>query len=158
MSQAIVDNIIQIGIVVSDVDEAVANYRDLLGVRRWHVNYVDTVNGKGSHFHKHGNPIEARARIAWTDIGNVELELIEPQDEHSLYAEFLRDKGPGIHHVMFGTPDYDRCIEHFATNDIAAMGGGELQRTRFQMFDTRKILGVICEIADGDPLIPDESM
>ena len=156
MSQAVFDNIVQIGMVVSNVDEAVSKYREFLDVR-WNINYVDTVNGKGSHFHKQGVPIEARAKIAWTNIGEVELELIEPQDEHSVYAEFLRDKGPGIHHVMFSTPDYDKCIEHMMTNNIAAIGGGELQNTRFQMFDTQKILGVICEIADGDPLIPDES-
>ena len=158
MPQAVFENIIQIGIVVSDVDEAVSNYREILGVRRWNVNYVDTVNGKGRHFHNHGNPIEARAKIAWTNIGNVELELIEPQDEHSLYAEFLRDKGPGIHHVMFGTPDYDRCIKHLASKKCETIGGGEFQHTRFQMFDMQKTLGIICEIADGDPLISDESI
>lgn len=157
MPQAIFDNIIQIGMVVSNVDEAVSNYREFLDVR-WNINYVDTVNGKGSHFHKHGVPIEARAKIAWTNIGEVELELIEPQDEHSVYAEFLRDKGPGIHHVMFGTPDFDRCVEKLASKKYEAIGGGKFQHTRFQMFDTQKALGVICEIADGDSLIPDESI
>jgi hypothetical protein len=32
-----------------------------------------------------------------------------------------------------------------------------LQGTRFQMFDTQELLGFVCEIADGDPLVPDQS-
>jgi hypothetical protein len=41
------------------------------------------------------------------------------------------------------------------SQNIAAIGGGELQGTRFQMFDTQELLGFICEIAEGDPLVPD---
>ncbi|MGI9287522.1 MAG: VOC family protein, partial [Pseudomonadales bacterium] len=91
------------------------------------------------------------------NIGNVELEVIEPQDEESVYAQFLRDKGSGIHHVMFATPDYDKCSARMAANNVAVIGSGELQNTRFQMFNTEKDLGLICEIADGEALTPDES-
>lgn len=153
--QALFNSVIQIGIVVPDVNKAIEGYRNLLQVNRWNINHVDTANGKGSNFHKHGNPVQARAKIAWAHIGNVELELIEPQDQHGLYSEFLRERGPGIHHVMLGTSDYDQCLDHMGRQNIAALGGGELQSTRFQMFDTRELLGFICEIADGDPLVPD---
>lgn len=156
MSQPLFDNIIQIGVVVDNVDATVTQYRELLGLHHWHINYVDTDSGKGSNFRKGNAPIAAKAKIAWINIGNVELEIIEPQDEDSVYSEFLRDKGPGIHHVMFATPDHDRCAERMAANNIPVLGSGELQDTRFQMFDTQKNLGLICEIAKGDPLVPDE--
>jgi hypothetical protein len=42
--------------------------------------------------------------------------------------------------------------------NVAAIGGGELQGTRFQMFDTQELLGFICKIAEGDPLVPDQSL
>ena len=117
---------------------------------------MDTENGQGDNFHTRGKPIVAKAKIAWTQIGNVELELIEPRDEDSVYARFLHEEGPGIHHVMFATPDYDECIARMAAQGVATLGGGELQHTRFQMFDTAQSLGVICEIAAGEPLVPDE--
>ena len=125
---------------------------------RGHINYVDSDKGKGANFYRGDKPIKAKAKIAWINIGDVELELIEPRDEHSVYAEFLRDKGPGIHHVMFATADYDSCVKRMTDNQIGTLGGGELQHTRFQMFDTQTDLGLICEIAEGDPLIPDESL
>lgn len=150
--------IIQIGIVVFDVDKAVEGYRAILQINEWKINYVDTMVGKGADFHKHGKPIDAKAKIAWANIGNVELELIEPQDQHSLYSEFLREHGPGIHHLMLGTGDFGRCQEHMARHNIATVGGGEFQDTRFQMFNSQDALGFICEIADGGPLVPDETL
>lgn len=158
MSEPLFDNIVQIGIVVRDADTTVKQYRELLGLREWHINYVDTEQGKGSHFHKAEKPIAAKAKIAWINIGNVELELIEPQDEDSVYSQFLAEKGPGIHHVMFTTSDYDKCSERMVANNVDVIGGGELQETRFKMFDTANLLGVICEIADGEPLVPDLSL
>lgn len=148
-------NVIQIGIVVPDLNRAIEGYRDLLHLNKWNINYVDTTIGKGGNFHKNGKPIQAKAKIAWVNLGNIELELIEPQDQYSPYADFLREHGPGIHHVMLGTSDYASCLDYMESQNISALGGGELQGTRFQMFDTQELLGFICEIADGDPLVPD---
>jgi methylmalonyl-CoA/ethylmalonyl-CoA epimerase len=152
------NGIIQIGIVVEDIDTAIEAYRDLLNIEEWNINHVDTAIGQGGNFHNHGDPIKAKAKIAWLTIGSVELELIEPQDQHSLYAEFLREHGPGIHHLMLGTRDYASAMDHMGSNDVAVIGGGELQGTRFQMFDTQALLGFICEIAEGDPLVPDQTL
>jgi hypothetical protein len=39
--------------------------------------------------------------------------------------------------------------------EVSKLGSGELENTRFQLFDTQAELGIICEIAAGEPLIPD---
>jgi methylmalonyl-CoA/ethylmalonyl-CoA epimerase len=156
MSQPLFKDVVQIGVIVSDADACVARYRKLLNLQDWHINYVDTKAGKGRNFFNGSKPVTVKAKIAWITIGNVELEIIEPRDEESIYAEFLRDRGPGIHHVMFAVSDYDQCSESMAGNNVAMIGSGELQQTQFQMFDTEKDLGFICEIARGGALIPDE--
>jgi 4-hydroxyphenylpyruvate dioxygenase-like putative hemolysin len=152
------NDIVQVGVIVKDVDACVDKYRELLGLRDWHINYFDTKTGKGRKFHKDGKPIDAKLKVAWINIGNVELELIEPQDEESHYAEFLREEGPGIHHLLFATTDYDKCAATMVENNIDVVCSGEYQHTRFQMFDTKKDLGLICEIAKGGALTPDESL
>jgi methylmalonyl-CoA/ethylmalonyl-CoA epimerase len=156
MSQSLIKDVVQIGVVVADADACVARYRELLNLQDWNINYVDTGAGKGQNFFIGNKPVAAKAKIAWINIGNVELEIIEPRDEESIYAQFLRDRGPGIHHVMFAVSDYDQCNESMIENNVAVLGGGELQQTRFRMFDTEKDLGFICEIAEGEALIPDK--
>ncbi len=155
MNKALFNQVVQIGIVVRDAEATARRYRDLLALDDWRFNEVDTVNGKGSNFRTGEQAIAARALIAWMPLGNVELELIEPRDETSVYAKFLREQGPGIHHVMFATPDYDHCVSHMASHGISTVGSGALQDTRFHLFDTQADLGLICEIAEGEPLVPD---
>ncbi len=157
MNQKLFTDVVQIGIVVRSAEDTARRYQELLGVTDWHFNEVDTENGKGADFRSRGKPITAKALIVWTQLGNVELELIEPRDQDSVYAKFLREQGPGIHHVMFATGDYDACQDRMHANGIATMASGELQNTRFQLLDTVETLGVISEIADGEALVPDRS-
>lgn len=149
--------IVQIGIVVRDLDDAVARYGFLLGWKDWNFNAVDTQAGKGRRFTFGGAPIEARARIAWMEVGAIEIELIEPRDEDSVYAEFLRDRGPGLHHVMLATEDYRASLADFEQEGYAVVASGELQQTRFALVDTVADLGMLIELAEGGPLVPDNA-
>src|ERR1051326_8078427 len=36
---------------------------------------------------------------------NVLIELLEPTDPDTTVARFLERRGPGLHHLCFGTPD-----------------------------------------------------
>jgi hypothetical protein len=111
--------IVQIGIIVNNAKAAAENFRTLLGVGNWHYNSVDTKSGIGKNFRAHNRSIEAKANIARTNLGMVEIELIEPLDDSSVYAEHLRDHGPGLHHIMFETADYAQSRSHIAKNGIA---------------------------------------
>jgi 4-hydroxyphenylpyruvate dioxygenase-like putative hemolysin len=147
--------VVQIGLVVRDLEHTVAHYESLLGWRGWNFNAVDTRAGKGRRFTFGGAPIEARARIAWMEVGAIEIELIEPQDENSIYAEFIRDRGAGLHHVMLATKDYVASLADFEQKGYAVVASGELQQTRFALLDTVEDLGMLIELAEGGPLVPD---
>ena len=155
MTKQLVNNVVQIGVIVHDVDLAVSKYRDILGLQPWSINHVDTRNGIGRKFKKDGVDIEIKAKIAWIQLGNVEIELIQPLDEDNVYYEHLTTKGPGLHHIMFEAVDYDQCDADLQQQGYRAIGEGELQKTRFKLFDMVEDLGLICEIAEGEPLIPD---
>jgi methylmalonyl-CoA/ethylmalonyl-CoA epimerase len=157
MSEAKINGVVQIGILVRNVDDAVRQYAKLFGIGDWNINYVDTENAKGQNFRTAKNKVAVKAKIAWATIGGVELELIEPQDTTSIYAEHLESHGPGVHHVMFGTSDYDGTVASLNGCGVEKIVSGELQATRFQLFDTRDTLGLISEFAEGDALVPDES-
>jgi 4-hydroxyphenylpyruvate dioxygenase-like putative hemolysin len=155
MSEPKANAVVQIGIVVRSTDEAMRHYAKLLGIDDWNINYVDTDNGKGRNFRVDGEDVSVKAKIAWTNIGDIELELIEPQDDNSIYARYLRSNGPGVHHLMFGTSDYQDTLDNMQQKGVKNIASGELQATRFQLFDTVDMLGTISEFAEGDALIPD---
>ncbi len=40
------------------------------------------------------------------------LELIGPYDDHSFMQRFLRDRGPGVHHLTIEVEDIDQALAH----------------------------------------------
>jgi len=43
--------------------------------------------------------------------GNGSIELLEPLGEETFLARFLKERGPGLHHVTFEVEDIDRAAE-----------------------------------------------
>lgn len=78
-----------IGIAVHSIEEAMQFWGQMLGL-----SVVD----------RHDLP-ERSLRVAFVRTGNTLLELLEPTDEGSTVARFLERRGPGMHHLCFGTPD-----------------------------------------------------
>ena len=156
MSGPAVTAVLQVGVVVADLDASLRQYRELLGLEGWQCTRVDTERGQGRNFQTRGQVVAVKARIAWLQLGNLELELIQPQDEHSVYAEFLREHGPGVHHLLLAPAAGTQLSERLQTIGVALLACGELQQSRFQLYDCRQALGLICEIAEGEPLIADQ--
>lgn len=150
--------VVQIGIVVTDARKAAVQYGRLLGLRDWQINQVDTANDIGRNFRSRDREVTVKALIAWTTVGGVEIELIEPQDESSPYAEFLNESGPGVHHIMFAMDDFESDSRALQDGGVPLLLSGELQATRFRLFDSREALGTIVEVAAGGSLVPDDSI
>ena len=88
-----------IGIVVNDLDEALATYRDTLGF-----SLLERLSAP-----EHG------VEIAFLDTGSSTLELLSPTDAESGTARFLARRGEGVHHVCFAVPDIRRALEDLRT-------------------------------------------
>ena len=78
-----------VGLVVRRLEDGLAFWRDLLGLR---VAKEATVRDQG-------------VRAALLPIGRSEIELLEPIDPDGGVAKFLARRGEGLHHVCFETPD-----------------------------------------------------
>ena len=152
------DAVVQIGIVVADARKAASEYGRLLGLRKWYINRVDTNAGVGRNFRTAEGEIPVKATIAWTNIGDIEIELIEPNDESSPYARYLRESGPGVHHIMLAAEDYGTDVDSLEKGGVPILLSGELQGTGFHLFDSRATLGTIVELARGGALTPDETI
>ena len=80
-------------------------------------------------------------RLANTYVGSVQLELIEPKDDKSIYAEFLREHGEGLHHVAFGVNDYGKVIGWYEKKGEPILQGGRWNGLTYTYLDLRKDWG-----------------
>lgn len=80
-----------VGIVVRSLEEGYRFYRDLLGLP---LVKEATVQDQG-------------VRAALLQVGESEIELLEPIDPKGGVAKFLERRGEGLHHVCFATDDVE---------------------------------------------------
>ncbi|MEP6568442.1 MAG: methylmalonyl-CoA epimerase [Acidobacteriota bacterium] len=82
-------NLDHIGIATHKLDDALALWRDALGLQ---VEFTEEVTEQG-------------VRIAMLQVGESHIELLEPLSETSPVGKFLDKRGPGIHHVAIRVTD-----------------------------------------------------
>lgn len=70
--------------------------------------------GNVSDMRARGEPVAWSWRLAIAQVGHVQWELVEPLDGESIYAQFLADHGPGVHHVGVGVARYDDTLAGLA--------------------------------------------
>lgn len=84
-----------IGIAVRNLEESMKLYTDLLGLR---LAGIETVESE-------------KVRVAFLEIGETHLELLEPTSPDSPIAQFIEKKGEGIHHIAL---QVDNSVERLA--------------------------------------------
>ena len=91
--------IYQIAWVTRDLEKAMQAWIDNLGIGPWTVLSFTEQSVKGLKVA--GKPVEEPFKflIAISWIGDMQLEIIQPVYGPTIYEDFLRRKGEGLHHI-----------------------------------------------------------
>ena len=149
MREPMFNGTLQVSVVVPDLDQAMRTYVDGYGIGPWHVYDFDPGNVEGMH--EAGKPVERSWRLALAQVGNVQWELVQPLDGDSVYARFLAEHGPGVHHIGVAVPDYDGTIAELTRRGHEVLLGGTYNGVTFAYLSTDRDLGIVTEIFDGAP-------
>jgi hypothetical protein len=144
---------VQIGVVVRDLERAMAALSEIFGIGPFRT--IDWPPPDRTDIRRlyYGQPREFRARMAFTELGPVELELIQPLDEQSIWADFMRERGEGIHHIRFNVADTAPVVDYLAGQGVQAaqMGSGLRPGTTWVNFDTASLIGFVIEVMSVVP-------
>ena len=97
--KAILDHV---GIAVRNVDEALAFYRDALGL---HVDVPEEVASQ-------------RVRAHFIPTGQAALELLEPTADDSVIAQYVEKRGPGLHHLTLRVDDIHAALDQLKARKV----------------------------------------
>jgi len=78
-----------IGIAVKSLEASIPFYRDQLGMS----------------FEGTEEVVEQKVKVAFFQIGESRIELLEPTTDDSPIAKFLEKKGEGVHHMAYEVDD-----------------------------------------------------
>ncbi len=148
MSKALGSRVVcQIGLIVRDIERMSRAYADLFGVDvpQWFL--TDTADK--AHTVYRGQPTEARAKLAFFNLGQVSLELIEPVGGPSTWQEFLDTHGPGVHHIAFQIQGMDEQIAILEEKGMTLVQRGDYTGGRYAYVDGSEQIAVILELLEN---------
>jgi methylmalonyl-CoA/ethylmalonyl-CoA epimerase len=143
------DIVIQVGLVAEDIAAMAKRYQTVLGLPE--PFWVETPGVEITETTFKGEPTDARAKLAFFNFGQAQLELIQPDHIPSVWRNYLNEKGDSAHHIAFRVLDTQKAVDHFALHGISVIQQG-LYGDRSGMYtymDSEASLGVIIELLEN---------
>ena len=137
----------QIGLVVEDIEKSIEAYCSVFGFPRPNVIITDTYEKAQTSYR--GHPTPARAKLAFFNLGQVSLELIEPIGEPSTWKEALEKNGEGFHHIAFQINDTGRVVQNLEANGIELVQQGQYTGGMYTYMDATQKLGLVLELLEN---------
>ena len=139
----------QIGFIVRDCDATKKKYAEFLGIPEPDSSWTDSIEKSQSVYR--GQPCPARAKLAFLKVGDqVEIELIEPDGQPSVWQEFLDEKGEGIQHIAFFIKDTSGKRAALAEIGMETIQTGEYTGGRYTYIDSVKDLKTVIGLLEND--------
>ena len=144
------EGIAQVAIIVKDLDQAVKHYWEMFGIGPWHFYTYGKPLVKEMTYY--GKPAEYKMRIALSNIGALRIELIEPLEGNSLYRDFIREHGYGVHHLGILVKDMAKALADAEAHGLHMImdgaGFGLDGDGHYAYLDTEDELGVTLEFIE----------
>ena len=140
----------QVAIVVKNLEEAVENYWRLFGIGPWH--FYTYGKPLVQHMTYHGETADYRMRIALSYFGPLRIELIEPLEGDTVYADHVREHGYGVHHFGLLVEDMGQALAEAEAAGLPMIqdgsGFGLDGDGHYAYLDTEDQLGVTLELIE----------
>lgn len=97
---------------------------------------------------------EQGVRLAYVDLGNAKIELMEPSRADSPVAKFLeRNPRGGIHHFSLAVGDIDAAVAALKTSGVRVLGDGRQKNVhgeRIAFVHPQDFLGALVELEERE--------
>jgi len=91
-----------IGIAVSNLDEAISFYENVLGLTCYDVELV----------------ADQKVKTAFFMVGETKIELLESTDPEGPIGKFIEKRGEGIHHIAFAVDDVNAALKTVSEQNV----------------------------------------
>jgi methylmalonyl-CoA/ethylmalonyl-CoA epimerase len=137
----------QVAVIVKDIDKAREAWANVLGVTVPEVSVAESHPSRPTRYI--GNPSDAKAKLVFFDMGNLQVELIQPLGGKSTWQEFLDKNGEGIHHIAFSVKSIDGVEKQFELGGMPVVQNGGWDGGAYSYIDASKNLGCILELLEN---------
>jgi methylmalonyl-CoA/ethylmalonyl-CoA epimerase len=138
----------QVGIIVQDIEVKARAWAEVLGLPVPEIMITDTYERAQTEYK--GQPSNARAKLAFFHLGQVDLELIEPVGEPSTWQDQLEEHGDSLHHIAFEIKGMSETVTYLEAKGLPLVQRGEYPGGRYAYVNGSAQLGAILELLEND--------
>ena len=140
--------VMQVGLIVRDIEAKARAWSAILGLPMPEIMITDTYEQARTEYQ--GARSDARAKLAFFHLGQVDLELIEPIGEPSTWNDQLVGHGDSLHHIAFFVKGMQEKSAYLNAAGLPLLQRGEYSGGRYAYFDGIAQLGAILELLEND--------
>ena len=137
----------QVAIIVKDIDKARIAWAQTLGIKPPEVSVASGHSSRPTLYN--GKPSDAKAKLAFISMDNLQIELIEPMGGKSTWQDYLDNNGEGIHHIAFSVKDINGMEKKFRMQEMPTVMSGGWDGGAFSYISAEKQLGCILELLEN---------
>lgn len=128
-----INHIEHIGIAVSNLEEAISYWEDVMGLKCYSIEEVK----------------DQKVKTAFFKVGEVKIELLEATSPDSPIAKHIEKRGQGVHHIAFAVEDANEALTELKEKGIrlideTARAGAEGLQIGF--LHPKSTMGVLTEV------------
>jgi methylmalonyl-CoA/ethylmalonyl-CoA epimerase len=136
--------ICQIALVVRDIEKTARSFCEVFGLPMPEIFTLPPAEEAHTQFR--GKSTKTRAKLAVFKMGQVVLELTQPDAEPSSWKDFLEKHGEGVHHIGFMVDDLPGTLSFLEKRGIPERHSGDYTGGRYVFVESAEKLGVILNV------------
>ena len=159
------DGLHRLGVIVKDYSASIEEFSRFFGIEHWDIHRIDERRLSNALFR--GQPVVHSYISAIGSKDGVALELVQPLSGDSVFAEFLKHCGEGMHHLLTNVcpaAQFEPIRAQLETNGVRVAQSGSIDDALdYYFLDTREMLAgpliqVLCPRQGATPIAlkPDE--
>ncbi len=124
-----------IGIAVKSLEETIPFYENVLGLTCYNIEEVK----------------DQKVRIAFFQVGQTKIELLESTDPEGPIGRFIKKKGEGIHHIAFAVENIEdrlKAVESKGVQLIDKISRKGAEGLDIAFLHPKSTFGVLTELCE----------
>jgi len=122
----------------------IEKWEKFLGVKASQIIETEPLEKTGMKYK--GKPSEGRAKLAFLQLENITIELIEPIGGPSTWRDFLEKHGEGVHHIAFNIENMEYVKSNLRKIGVSIEQEGFFSGGAYAYTSSENPLGIIIEL------------
>ena len=134
----------QICFVVRDAEKAMESFREIFGIEAGTLKQIPAPEVSKTYYR--GKEIRTATRYYVFKMGNLVIELTEPDEQDSVWKEVLDEHGEGLCYLGVMVGDSEKAVRFLEERGNPLIHSGGTPTSNYNIVDTRRSLGCLLNV------------